>query len=192
VSPREREFLLSNASRVDEYEHNAAAWRIESAGMFMWAFDLIHEWPKIDEELSPDLVKQIPTQKVGFFSKHPKLRLTREISEKRDLIEFWHWRVRTRQLIEEGGSLQSDANMRQAGIHTYEDIVRLAAKRGYEQGGLPEIMDEDFVFKGKPFRDLSREEYQLAKSIIMERHYALNWLCGLAPGNRWDETPTHT
>jgi len=26
----------------------------------------------------------------------------------------------------------------------------------------------------------------------MERHKALNWLCGFAPGNRWDETPTDT
>lgn len=31
-----------------------------------------------------------------------------------------------------------------------------------------------------------------ATSIIMERHFALNWLCGMAPGNRWDETPTDT
>jgi hypothetical protein len=29
-------------------------------------------------------------------------------------------------------------------------------------------------------------------SATIERHFALNWLRGYAPGNEWDETPTDT
>jgi hypothetical protein len=30
------------------------------------------------------------------------------------------------------------------------------------------------------------------KSVAVERHFTLNWLCGYAPGNEWDDTPTGT
>jgi hypothetical protein len=82
--------------------------------------------------------------------------------------------------------------MKKAGLNTLDDIVCLSAKSAYEKGDLEEIIDEDFVFEGKAFRTLSDNEYQRATSIIMERHYALNWLSGMSPGNRWDETPTET
>jgi hypothetical protein len=115
-----------------------------------------------------------------------------QVSKRRDLMEFWHWRVRTRRLIEEGRVLEPDEKMRKAGLNTFDDIVRFSAKAGFEEGALPEILDEDFVFLGQPFRSLSEDDYSKATSIIMERHYALNWLCGLAPGDQWDETPTET
>jgi hypothetical protein len=53
-------------------------------------------------------------------------------------------------------------------------------------------MDDDIRYFDKPFRNLSGEEKQLAKSIIMERHFALNWICGYSKGNSWDDTPTST
>ena len=82
--------------------------------------------------------------------------------------------------------------LRRSGFTSYDDIVRFAAKTAHERGDIPQILDKDFVFLGKPFRELPPDEYQQAHSIIMERHCALNWLCGFAPGNRWDETPTDT
>jgi hypothetical protein len=53
-------------------------------------------------------------------------------------------------------------------------------------------VDEDFAVGGKAYRDLSAEEFANVTSITVERHFALNWLCGRAPENRWDETPTAT
>ncbi|HNU50651.1 MAG TPA: hypothetical protein PKJ98_07000 [Verrucomicrobiota bacterium] len=74
----------------------------------------------------------------------------------------------------------------------YDDIVRFTAKAAGESGTLAEVLDEDFVAKGKPYRDLTATEWAEVTSITVERHFALNWLCGRAPGNRWDETPTDT
>jgi hypothetical protein len=193
ASPREKSFLQSYGSRMDEYEHKVATWRMECAGMLMWALALIESWPDIDREMDTELLKSVPIHKIGFFSKHPSLRTPGEVAAKRDLIEFWHWRVRTGQLIEEGRPFPADdENMKRARLNSFDDIVRFSAKAAYERGDLPEIIDEDFVFLGKPFRSLVADEHEKAKSIIMERHLALNWLCGMAPGNRWDETPTDT
>lgn len=192
TSPFERAFLQSYGSTMETYSRMAAGWRLECVGAICWALGILDEFPRIDAECSTDLLASIPLKKVGLFSRCPSLRGKQEIAKMRDQMEFWHWRVRTRRLIEEGHSLPSNDDLKAAGMETYDDIVRVSAKLGYEKGSLSEILDEDFVFLGKPFRTLSSEEYQNATSIIMERHYALNWLCGHAPGNRWDDTPTDT
>jgi hypothetical protein len=192
ASPKEQAFLHSFGSKMDECAHVAAGWRMECVAMLAWALRLIEEWPPIDTQIGVDLLERIPSRKISLFATYPSLRDDQEIRQKRDLIEFWHWRVRTRQLIELGSPFEPDEQMRQAGMNSYDDIVRIASKKAYANGALPEILEEDFVFMGKPFRSLPAKEYQIATSIIMERHHALNWLCGLAPGNRWDETPTGT
>ena len=71
-------------------------------------------------------------------------------------------------------------------------MVRLTAKGMGETTMALETIDEDFKVKGKAFRSLSAGEWSEVGSIIVERHFTLNWLCGRAPGNRWDETPTGT
>jgi hypothetical protein len=192
ASPWEKTFLQSSGSSMDKYAHMAASWRMECAAMMMWALNIIPDWPRIDEEISPELLKQVEIKKLAIFGKLPNLRSKKELDQKRALIEFWHWRVRTRQLIERGDEFPADENMKKVGLNSYDDVVRFSAKAGKEKGDLPELIDADFVFKGKAFRDLNEEEYQKATSIIMERHFALNWICGKAPGNRWDETPTGT
>lgn len=192
VSPKEKEFLLSYGSKMDEYSRIAAIWRMEAAGMLMWALKIITDWLPIDIELEPELLKKVEVKKIGLFSKRPLLRSKAEIDSKRDLIELWHWRVRTQHLIETGEPFTPTEDMKRAGFNTLDDIVRFSAKTAYERGDLQNMMEEDFVFLGKPFRKLTDKEFQKATSIIMERHYALNWVCGKAPGNRWDETPTDT
>lgn len=192
ASPKEQAFLQCYGLEMDDYEHKAAGWRMECVGVIMWALGLIEQLPPIDEQTSIDLLKIIPIQKVSLFSKHPALRAGGEIAAQRDDMEFWHWRARTRQLIEEGRPFEAFEGAEASGIRGYDDIVRKSATEAYKRGMLSEIMEEDFVFMGKPFRALSQDEYANATSIVMERHYALNWLCGFAPGNRWDETPMPT
>jgi hypothetical protein len=192
TSPLEKKFLLSYGSKMDEYAHLAAYWRMECTGMLMWALDFIKEWPKIDEEINPELFKGSKIVNMEYLNNPPSLRAEDEISLKRNLIEFWHWRVRTQQLIKEGRRFESDEAIKKLGLKSYDDIVRFSAKTAHEKGTFSEIIDEDFVFIGKAFRELNEDEYETAKSIIMERHFALNWLCGMAPANRWDETPTDT
>ena len=101
--------------------------------------------------------------------------------------KLWHWRSRTRQLEEEGTPLPE-----QLPVKSYEEIVRITVDAASEEGSLEAVRDGDFKAMGKAFRYLSADEWSSVQSIIMERHRALNWLCGYAPDNRWDDVPTHT
>jgi hypothetical protein len=192
VSPKEQAFLQTYGSNMEEHAQLTFGWRMEAAGMLMWTLNMLTEWPHIDEKLNPEFLKNVEVKELESFSKVPELRSKEDIDAKRDLIETWHWRARTQKLIQQGHPFIPEETMKRAGLNSLDDIVRFSAKAGYEKGDLPEILDEDFVFLGKPFRNLNEEEYQKSNSIIMERHFALNWLCGFAPENRWDETPTGT
>jgi hypothetical protein len=74
--------------------------------------------------------------------------------------------------------------------HDLEAIVRDAATHAYEQGDIGEPIGADFPLFGKAYREMTDDEYSRATSIAMERHFALNWLCGYS--DDWDETPTDT
>ncbi len=65
-------------------------------------------------------------------------------------------------------------------------------RKAAQAGTIPPCMGDDFPVHGKAYRDLSVEQWAQCRSITTERHFALNWLCGDAPENRWDETPTST
>ena len=82
--------------------------------------------------------------------------------------------------------------MKAAGYHSYDDIVRHVARNAARQGTIPTCIEDDFPARGKAYRALSKEEWSEVTSIAVERHYALNWLCGHATENKWDETPTDT
>jgi hypothetical protein len=75
---------------------------------------------------------------------------------------------------------------------TIEVLIGTASAKAALDGIIPTQTGDDFLAFGKAYRDLTKAEYLKATSIAMERHRAFNWLCGLAPGNRWSETPTET
>lgn len=51
-------------------------------------------------------------------------------------------------------------------------------------------IDGDFPAFDKAYREATAEESEVLRSIALERHYTLNWLCGM--GEDWDEVPTDT
>jgi len=108
------------------------------------------------------------------------------VEEQRNLAELWHWRSRTRQLQD------SNYNFSFPGGLTIQKVIGMAASKAATNGVIPSPIGDDFPIFGKPYRDATHEEYSQATSIAVERHRALNWLCGLAPRNRWSETPTGT
>jgi hypothetical protein len=71
-------------------------------------------------------------------------------------------------------------------------VIELAAAKAATDGAFAAPIGSDFPAFGKAFRDLSEIEFAIVASIAQERHRAFNWMCGYAPGNRWDETPTGT
>ena len=191
LTPWERSFAETTLITISERKLVDASWRIESLQVLLWAVGAIDDLPPWNERARHDLADpNFAAMGKKFFSLC-KLRSRGEIEAARELAEMWHWRSRTRQIIEAGQALQASPELQKAGLNSYDDIVRMTAKHGQETGKFS-TLDEDFAVGGKAYRDLSSDEWAEVRSITVERHFALNWLCGRAPSNEWDETPTDT
>ena len=162
------------------------SWSAESVVCLLWALGCISELPRYDENASADLTNKLPSGPSTLLLSDAVLREPALVDRQREIAELWHWRSRTRQLKESGYEFALP------GDKTIEEIIKTAAIRAAENGAIPTPIGDDFPAFGKAYRDLTGEEYSQAASIAMERHRAFNWLSGLAPGNRWRDTPTDT
>lgn len=178
LSIGERTLVAKPLEDWSEQESSAVGWRDEAAGVLLWAISAVDELPGYDTRFDsiPSLVPLLaPT---ADFRLAASLRPAEEIVRARDLAELWHWRSRTTQLRRDGDGSESDAGVRQS------------AASAHAAGAIPEPIDGDFPAFGKAYRDLDDEEQANATAIALERHRALNWLCGYA--SDWDNVPTDT
>jgi hypothetical protein len=187
----EKAVFEKTADQLTTGEQINASWRTEAVHVLAWALRVQPRLLPYDRQAS--LKKHtIGSGDLSAIVRDARLRPRREIEAARELAEFWHWRSRTRQLHEGKSPLAPGASMRAAGVETYDDIARAAVRAARKRGELKATRDGDFKALGKAYRDLTDSEWSDVRSITVERHFALNWLCGMAPRNRWDETPTDT
>ena len=116
---------------------------------------------------------------IGPFLEKARLRTEEEIDTMRGLAALWHWRADIRRREETGGPEEAQQLAVEA---------RRVAAEAAERGDLQELIDGDFPAFGKAYSALSPEEYSEMNSIAVERHHALNWLCGYS--DDWDAVPT--
>lgn len=153
-----------------------AVWRGEALGTLLWALELA-ELPAYDTPFRADDV-------VGVAVEEARLREADEIELECESARLWHWRARTTEL-QARGALELPAR-----FATFDQLIAATAMRGYEQGVLPPPMRGDFSAYGKVYRHLGPEQHAEAHSIAVERHHALNWLCG--HGSDWSDVPLDT
>jgi len=187
LSPNERLFASALPQDVTPRQHTDAIWRLEAFQVLLWALGLLENLPGYDTEANEELLKGFPPGEFGAYIRQARLRPAAEIDEQRDMAELWHWRSRTRWLIETETPIDGAL-----GFESYDKIVRSVAAAARDTGDIGVVTDEDFTAFGLAYRDLSDEQWSTVRSITAERHFALNWLCGYAPGHRWDDTPTDT
>lgn len=191
LSFREREFLELHPKDVTDQHLAYVSWRVEAAQVLAWALGLLPELPPYDQQVSGEFLKHPEGFNIAEFIASAKLRDEKEIDRAREIAELWHWRSRTRQLQEEGRPCTANDWMKEAGMNSYESIIRITAETMAKDGFISEQAG-DFLVSGKAYKDLNPQEWSSVRSITVERHFALNWLCGYAPGNKWDDTPTET
>lgn len=161
-----------------------ASWRVETLGVILWSLSIFGDLQPYDhifnlDEVLPPLCMLRPIEE---FMRHARLRSFDRIAEARDLAELWHWRARTTRI--QRGGVEPPFGM------TFPEIIKMAAEKAHEDGAIPSPIGDDFPAFGKPYAELREAEYKVATSIAVERHYALNWLCGYSED--WDATPTDT
>jgi hypothetical protein len=153
-----------------------AVWRGEALGTLLWALQLL-ELPAYDQPFDAEEVAAVELDEA-------ELRGGEELELERDSARLWHWRARTTSL-QAAGALELPER-----YATFDQLIAATAMRGYEQGVLPAPMRGDFRAYGKVYRHLSAEQHAEAHSLAVERHHALNWLCGA--GENWDDVPLDT
>lgn len=153
-----------------------AVWRGEALGTLLWALQLV-ELPAYDHPFDPEEVAAVELDE-------SELRDAEEIELERESALLWHWRARTTSL-QAAGALELPER-----YATFDQLIAATAMRGYEQGILPAPMRGDFGAYGKVYRHLDDAQHAEAHSIAVERHHALNWLCG--DGETWDDVPLDT
>jgi hypothetical protein len=187
LSVAEKSILLMPYSSIKNQSLLQAIWRTESLQVLLWALSIMDKIPDYGTLASDDILGYLQVEKFNDLRNTAKLRDAKRIETERELAELWHWRSRTRQLIKEARPFPAEIPQ----FKSYDEIVRSTAKVLKEKHTLA-VVDEDFAVKGKAYRDLADTECSEVGSIAFERHYSLNWLCGRAPGNDWDITPTDT
>jgi hypothetical protein len=183
----EHTFMQANPTELTQRDLIDANWLPESIVCLLWALGYISDLSAYDQRVDQGLTNKLPTSEpVKILVKKAALRTRESIDKQRDLAELWHWRSRTRQLLESGQTFTLPKDM------TIDKVLQITSAKAAKDGVIPSPIGSDFPAFGKAYRDLTDEEYSLATSIAMERHHAFNWLCGFAPGNHWAETPTDT
>jgi hypothetical protein len=153
-----------------------AVWRGEALGTLLWALQLA-ELPPYDRPFDPDEVAAAALDGA-------KLREEHELELEQESARLWHWRARTSEL-QSAGVLELPER-----YATFDQLIAATAMRGFEQGVLPAPIRGDFRAYERVYRHLTPEQHREAHSLAVERHHALNWLCGL--GASWDDVPLDT
>jgi|tagenome__1003787_1003787.scaffolds.fasta_scaffold20979984_4 hypothetical protein len=158
-----------------------AVWRGEALGILLWALQLA-ELPPYDEPFDAERIAEALDDDTGL--RDARLRDEEEIELERESARLWHWRARA-------GDLQTADEVELPERYaTFDQLVAATAMRGFEQGVLPAPIRGDFRAYGRAYRQLTPEERAEAHSIALERHHALNWLCG--EGATWEDVPLDT
>jgi hypothetical protein len=111
LSPSELVFSRTTQDTMTEMQLINASWRVESLTSLLWALNVVGEIPPYDTQTSPDLLEPFRTMDADVFIKNAALRSMEDINNARDIAESWHWRSRTRQLIEDGTPFPADPQM---------------------------------------------------------------------------------
>jgi hypothetical protein len=183
----ERKFLQTGVMETTDRQRIDASWLVESMVCLLWSLGCVERLPSYDEETTHELIIAHTQVSPKELLMRARFRPAAEIDEQRDFAELWHWRCRTRSLLASGKISATLPN----GM-AMEQVIGMSAAKAAEARAFEAPIGNDFPTFGKPFSEMNATEFASVTSISQERHKAFNWLCGYAPGNRWNETPTDT
>lgn len=174
----------------DDLERQEEQWpvalgRIEHFQVMAWALGCLDILPAYDK-LADTALLDVPALSEPAHLPFAVLRPVGEIEHAGKIAELWYWRAQVHRAVHDGTPIPPSEELEKRGIRTYADHARWLAETGASTGILPPPIDGDFPAIGKPYRDLTEQEYGLVSSVAYQRHYSFTWLRGLAPMNDWD------
>jgi hypothetical protein len=188
-SPKEKIMMAKPAGEFTHRDRLDGWWRREALMVLEWSLRIIEPMPPADTRVPMEdvLERAWLLRDTLSFRRGAKLRSAEEISHQREAAEPWLWRTR-RTTIQNSSRADFAKNENSMGaLRASADHAAATA----EVIGLFKRIEGDFPAFGKAFRDLSEDEFDLIRSISMERLHGLNWLCML-DGLEWDDVELNT
>jgi hypothetical protein len=185
-SPAENKLLSKGFGRWTGSQILETTWRTEALAALLWALSKLRSMPAYTERVDSTFVfKHIPIlESTREFARSVKLRSREVIKAERDAAEFWHWRART-EMLRRQGFVPPEGD-------SFELCIKRAAESAIEQGIVPKLVKGDVPALNKSYGKLNIQQFADAHSVAVERHHALNWLCGHSDNGDWDCTRTDT
>lgn len=171
LSPKERAILETPLGAWSAADRLNVGWRTECAGVLGWAIGVIDVLAPYDQMIPYEWIQPLvsPDIQQRLLSPRTPEELDRALAD----AERWHWRAR-----------QAQGYFANPSVDT---LTGKAADR--RKHGLRQALGENAHLFGKPYEDLTFQEWSLAWSIASERHHALKWVWD---GGPWDEVITDT
>jgi hypothetical protein len=146
------------------------SWRAETLGMLLWSLRLIHTIPNFDtpfetEEVIAPLDLFNPTIDLVWCA---ELRPNYELCRMRDAAELWNWRSHASELQRLG--------IRPSKGVDYREVIRVTGEQALADGILTGLCEGDFSVFGKPYTQMTNDEYELVQTISRERYSVITWV----------------
>lgn len=183
-SAYERDVIGRPVGEIPNDELHGLGMRLQALGALLWAIGRM-EMPPYFETITADLVQPLLPDRdepIEPFLQTAEARSEAVLRQEQCRATFWNWRCRC-------------DHMRRSGLkpkrgETYKKTVADAAESALRVGLIEAVEEGDVSCDGVPFRDLDEDSFAFAASSTLERHYALNWVCGDAED--WDKVSTTT
>lgn len=172
LTSEELESFSKPLGKWDNIEIIKSIWKNESLGTLLWALSLTPQIPPYDNLFVPEkLIENLTLfRSKEYFLERVELRSEEEIKRERNIAEYWFWRLQVFDMEKRNEGISEKINLK--------EIISSVTEKAYLNGYLPQPIDGDFPIFGKPFRDITLDEYLIISYIIVERYNTLNWICG--------------
>ncbi len=175
LRPEEINLISREAGNWGQADIAAVMGETETLGCLCWALSLARSIPPYDSRF--DAKKLLPflhLMEDNFnIQSAATLRSLDSLLGARSQAQHWDWRA----------TMQDKINRAQKPPpgFKYDQVISFAAKAGYDNGHNDEPLSGDFPAFGKAYRDLTADEFALARNTASARLRSLDWLCGYAP-----------
>jgi hypothetical protein len=155
----------------------------EGAVALLWALGYLEEMPAYDWRPDlPPIAQHVPVMgDATGFVEQASLRSRVEIEKARTLAEIWHWRADTTRILMERPNEASVSNWYR------REVLALTAQWAAEGSDASALIEGDMPAFGKSYAALTEDEWWHCYMLAIERHRAVNWLCGY--DEAWDDVP---
>jgi hypothetical protein len=159
-----------------DQQAEAVAW-LESVGVLAWALGIIDALPPWDRPVDREVLRRVPAPAdLAKFRAEAVLRDPELIEHGRTVAQLWAERARLHDLEASGFTLPDD--LKQEGVKTLADVVKLTTAHAVVEGAIEEAADGDFPVRDGKYADADEALAAELHTIALERLRAFRWLTG--------------